>query len=107
MGSDVLGFETQFVFADAFSVTSEGGEKVILSELEEHSVDPVRADRCIDGGAGISKNPLDGRCKGPDGVYEGVVVVILGDRDVLFVIFLVLKCPGDSLGFCEVGIVEV
>ena len=44
MGSDVLGFETQFVFADACSVTSEGGEKVILSELEELFVDHVSAD---------------------------------------------------------------
>ena len=50
---------------------------------------------------------MDGRCKGPDGVHEGVVVVVLEDCDVLFVIFLILKGPGDSLGVCEVGIVEV
>ena len=50
---------------------------------------------------------FDSRCKGPDGFHEGVVVVVLGYRDVLFVVFLVLKCPGDSLGVCEVGIVEV
>ena len=61
----------------------------------------------IDGGAGILKNALDGRRKGPDGVHERVVVVVLGYRDVLFVIFLILKDPGDSLGFFEVGIVEV
>ena len=44
VGSDVLGFETQFFFADAYGVTSEGGEKVILSELEELSIDHVSAD---------------------------------------------------------------
>ena len=50
---------------------------------------------------------LDSRRKGPDGVHEGVVVVVLGYRDILFVIFLILKGPDDSIGVCEVGIVEV
>ena len=50
---------------------------------------------------------MDGICKVPDRVHEGFVVGVLGDRDVLFVIFLVLKCPGDLLGVCEIGIVEV
>ena len=50
---------------------------------------------------------LDGRCKGPDGDHEGVVVFVLRNHDVIFVIFLILKSPGDSLGFCEVGIVVV
>ena len=48
-----------------------------------------------------------GKRKGPDGVHEVVVVVVLGDRDVLFVIFLILTGPGDSLGVYKVGIVEV
>ena len=50
---------------------------------------------------------MDGRRKGADRVHEGVVVVVLGERDVLFVIFLVLKGPGDLLKVCEVGIVEM
>ena len=44
VGSNVLGFETQFVFADACDVTLEGGEKVILSELEELSVNYMSSD---------------------------------------------------------------
>ena len=43
MGSDVLEFETKFFFTDACRVTSEGGEKVILSELEDLSVNHVIA----------------------------------------------------------------
>ena len=44
VSSDVPGFETQFVFADAYGVTSEGGKKVILGELEELSVYHVSSD---------------------------------------------------------------
>ena len=41
------------------------------------------------------KDSFNDRCKGTDGVHEGVVVVVLGDLDVHFIIFLVLKCPVD------------
>ena len=50
---------------------------------------------------------MNGRRKGPDGVHEGVIVVVLRDRDVLFVVLLIFKSLGDSLGVCEVGIVVV
>ena len=50
---------------------------------------------------------LNGRRKGLDGVHEGIIVLVLRDRDVLFIVFLILKSPGDSLGVCKVGIVVV
>ena len=41
------------------------------------------------------------------GFMRGLFFVILWDRDDLFVIFLILKGPSDSLVVCKVGIVKV
>ena len=41
------------------------------------------------------------------GFMRGSLLLSWGDRDVLFIIFLFLKCSGDSLGVCEVGILGV
>ena len=46
---------------------------------------------------------MDGRCKGPDGVHEGVVVVVLGDCDVLFFIFWSSNVQVNRSDFARLG----
>ena len=56
-------------------------------------------------GSEIMRWTVDARYR--TGFMRGLFFVILWDRDDLFVIFLILKSPGDSLGVCDFGIVEV
>ena len=54
------------------------------------------------GSAGPEKSSMDiamnGIRKGMERVHKGVIVVVLRNRDVLFVVFLILKSSSDSLG---------
>ena len=61
-------------------------------------------DGCVDGGAGIRKNPLDSVGKQPNWVHEWIIVVVVWYCLIFLVVLLINKGPRDTFCICQVGV---
>ena len=105
MGADVLGFKAKSVLPHYFGIGTKCLEYIITGELQQFPFVRIGANGGVTVGFFVGQYSLDGKCQSSDWVEKWVVVVLLWNGNILFIVLLIFKCPGNCVCIGQLWII--